>query len=147
MRRSFATVTAVVALGLGSALSACGSDGGDGGDGAAVKLSPAGERGQQIVKEQGCISCHTADGGKATGPTWKGLAGSTVTLDDGTEVVADDAYLRRSILQSRGQVVDGYANVMPVYKDEMTDAEVADVIAYLHDLAPAPTGSGSDGGS
>ncbi|MGN6694664.1 MAG: c-type cytochrome [Aquihabitans sp.] len=133
MRRPLIALTVAGARGLGALLSACGSDGGGGPE---VKLSAAGERGKQIAKEQGCISCHTADGGQGTGPTWQGLAGSTVTLDDGTEVTADDAYLRQAILQSRGQVVKGYANVMPVYDGELTDAEVADLIAYLHDLAP-----------
>jgi len=132
VRRSLIAVTVAVSLGLGALLAACGSDGG----GPEVKLSAAGERGRQVAKEQGCISCHSVDGGKGTGPTWQGLAGSTVTLDDGTEIVADDTYLREAILQSRGQVVDGYANVMPVYDGELSDAEVADLIAYLHDLAP-----------
>ncbi len=144
MRRSLVAVVVTASLGVGALLSACGSDGG----GTDVKLSAAGERGKQVAKEQGCISCHTADGGKGTGPTWQGLAGSTVTLQDGTEVVADDDYLRTAILQSRGQVVDGYANVMPVYDGEISDAELADLIAYLHDLAPADTGGeGSGSGS
>lgn len=133
MRRSLVAATVAASLALGALLAACGSDGGSGPD---VKLSAAGERGKQVAKEQGCISCHSADGAKGTGPTWEGLAGSTVTLDDGTEVTADDAYLREAILQSRGQVVEGYANVMPVYDGELSDAEVADLIAYLHDLAP-----------
>lgn len=144
MRRSLVAVAVTASLGVGALLSACGSDGGSSPD---VQLSAAGKRGQQVAKEQGCISCHTADGGKGTGPTWQGLAGSTVKLDDGTEVVADDAYLRQAILQSRGQVVEGYANVMPVYDGEISDAELADLIAYLHDLAPADTGEGGGSGS
>jgi cytochrome c oxidase subunit 2 len=133
VRRSLIALTIAASLGFGALLAACGSDGGGG---AEVKLSTAGERGKQVAKEQGCISCHSADGGKRTGPTWQGLAGSTVTLADGTEVTADDAYLRQAILQSRSQVVKGYANVMPVYDGELTDAQVDDLLAYLHDLAP-----------
>ena len=133
----------MVSLGLGAVLSACGGDS----EGAApVELSAAGERGQQVAKEQGCISCHTADGGKSTGPTWKGLAGSEVTLDDGTTVVADDTYLTEAILQSRGQVVKGYANVMPVYDGEISDAELADLLAYLHDLSPSDGETTTTGG-
>lgn len=143
-RRPLVVAAVAVSLALGAALSACGSDGSDG---AAAKLTPAGERGKTVAKEQGCISCHTADGAKSTGPTWKGLAGSTVTLEDGTKVTADDAYLRESILQPRGQVVEGYANIMPVYDGELTDAQVDDLIAYLHDLAPESTSDGSSSGS
>lgn len=141
MHRSLVAVSVAASLALGALLSGCGSDGG----GAEVKLSAAGERGKQVAKEQGCTSCHSADGAKGTGPTWEGLAGSTVKLDDGSEVVADDAYLREAILQSRGQVVDGYANVMPVYDGELSDAEVADLIAYLHDLAPDASSSTTTG--
>jgi cytochrome c oxidase subunit 2 len=142
VRRSFVIAAAAVAMCLGMVVSACGSDGGGGAD---VQLSAAGERGKTVAREQGCISCHTADGGRSTGPTWQGLAGSTVTLEDGTEVVADDAYLREAILQSRGQVVEGYANVMPVYEGELSDAELDDLIAYIEDLSPQEGGGGSGG--
>jgi len=112
-----------------------------------VELSAAGEQGKTVAKEQGCVNCHTPDGKKAIGPTWKGLAGSKVTLDDGTEVVADDAYLRNSILQPKAQVVDGYSSGMPIYDGELTDAELDALIAYLHDLAPADAAGGSGSGS
>lgn len=126
-----------MSLGLGGVLSACGGDSGS----PAPKLSAAGERGKTVAKEQGCTSCHTPDGGKSTGPTWKGLAGSQVELADGTTVTADDAYLTNAILESRHQVVKGFANIMPVYEGEISDAELADLLAYLHDLAPAATTS------
>lgn len=139
LRRSLVVATVAVSLGLGAVVTACGSDA----SGPEVELSAAGKQGQTIAKEQGCISCHTADGKKAIGPTWKGLAGSKVTLDDGTQVVADDAYLRTAILQPKTQIVDGYGSVMPIYDGELTDAELGALIAYLHDLAPADAAGGS----
>lgn len=129
-----------LALGSTSVLAGCSSDKGGSEE---VQLSAAGERGKQVAKEQGCISCHTADGSKSTGPTWKGLAGSEVELEDGTTVVADDAYLTQSILAPRTVVVDGYANIMPVYEGEVSPAELADLLAYLQDLAPSDA-TGSD---
>jgi len=131
-------------LAVGALLAACGSGSDAGGD---VELSAAGERGAVVAKEQGCISCHTADGSKSVGPTWKGLAGSQVELEDGTKLTADDDYLREAILFSRGQVVDGYANIMPVYDGELSEAEVADLLAYLHDLAPAAAADEGSAGS
>lgn len=122
---------AAVALVLGAALAACSSGGG----GSDVTLTPAGERGKQVAREQGCISCHTADGSKSTGPSWQGLYGKQVELEDGT-VTADDAYITQSILQPRSQVVKGYPNIMPVYDGEVTKAEIADLIAYIRDLSP-----------
>ncbi|MCB0971155.1 MAG: cytochrome c [Acidimicrobiales bacterium] len=121
---------APVAVALALALAACGSDGGE----ALPPLSPAGERGQTVASENGCTSCHTADGARSTGPTWRGLAGSEVELDDGETVVADEDYLRRAIVDARSEVVDGFANIMPVYDDVLTEAEVDDLLAYLHDL-------------
>lgn len=137
LRRSLVVATVAVSLGLGAVVTACGSDA----SGPEVELSAAGKQGQTIAKEQGCISCHTSDGSKSSGPTWKGLAGSTVTLEDGTKVTADDEYLRTAILAGRDEVVDGYANIMPVYKGIVSDEEVADIIAYLHDLSPESTES------
>jgi cytochrome c oxidase subunit 2 len=142
MRRSLAVVTIAASLGLGALASACGSDSG----GSPVQLSAAGEKGKTVAKEQGCTSCHTPDGKQSIGPTWQGLAGSTQTLDDGTEVTADDAYLRQSILQPKSQIVKGYPSSMPIYDGELTDAELDALIAYLHDLAPDEDGTATTGG-
>lgn len=140
MRRSRALVIAG-ALALAAAAGACSSD--DGGSAAPdVELSAAGERGEQVAKQQGCTSCHTTDGSSANAPTWLDLAGSEVELDDGTTVVADDDYLRTSIICSKTQVVDGYLDNMPIYEGEISAAELEDLLAYLHDLSslevPAP---------
>lgn len=133
-RRSLlASPFAVLALAavLTVAVVACGSGGG----GPAVKLSAAGKRGQTVAGNRGCVACHTSTGGRSTGPTWKGLAGSTVKLESGT-TTADDAYLRRSVTDPRTDVVAGYANIMQPYK--LTARELDDLIAYLHDLSPKP---------
>jgi len=115
----------------GGALSACG-DGGTAG--APDPTTAAGKRGLALAKDNGCQACHTANGKRSTGPSWKDLAGSKVKLSDGKTVVASDAYLARSITDPKAQVVDGYASIMP--KNSLTGSEVSDVIAYLHELAP-----------
>jgi cytochrome c oxidase subunit 2 len=98
-----------------------------------VKLSAAGERGKNVAEQRGCTACHTPSGGSSTGPTWKDLAGSTVELEDGT-TKADDDYLRRAITDPKAEVVKDYAAVMPAYAD-LTDRQLDDLIAYLHDLS------------
>jgi cytochrome c oxidase subunit 2 len=130
-------LTPAVVLGLSLVLSAgvlagCGDDGGSTAE--PVALSAAGERGARVASEQGCTSCHSTDGSRGTGPTWKDLAGSEVELDGGT-VIADDDYLRRAIVDPRSEVVRGYANIMPVYEGQMSDEELDDLIAYLRDLS------------
>jgi len=133
MRRRLLALVVSGSLAAGALMSACGSDGGTD-----VKLSVQGERGRTVAEEQGCTSCHTSDGSKGVGPSWKGMAGSKIELNDGSTVVADDEYLRAAILDGRSQVVKGYANIMPVYKGELSDSQVEDLIAFLNDLA-APT--------
>jgi cytochrome c1 len=114
-----------------TAIAGCSSDKGS----SSVTLSAAGTRGAKVAGNRGCVACHTADGSRSTGPTWQGVAGSKVTLTDGT-VTADDAYLRKSITDPRSQVVKGFPNIMQEYPS-LTEREISDLIAYLHDLAKA----------
>jgi cytochrome c oxidase subunit 2 len=102
-----------------------------GGDSEPV-LSAQAAQGKQIARDKACSSCHTATGAKSEGPSWKGLAGSTVLLADGTSVVADDAYLKQSITQPKAHIVQGYKTAMPT--TPMTEDDIAAVIAYIHAL-------------
>lgn len=87
------------------------------------------QRGLEVVRAQGCTACHSADGRDAIGPTWKGLHGSTVQLDDGSSVVADDEYLIRSIEEPDAQIREGFRANMP---QRSLDADELDaVLAYL----------------
>lgn len=65
-------------------------------------------RGEELWSSTGCVGCHSIDGSSGVGPTVKGLAGSTVTLDDGSTDTADDAYLARSITDPDAQIREGY---------------------------------------
>lgn len=96
---------------------------------------PDPHRGERAFKLKGCVSCHTTDGSKLVGPTWKGLFGSAVTvLADGreTQVTADEDYLRRSIHHPPKEVVKGFEPQMP--KADLKDSDVADLIAYIKSL-------------
>lgn len=94
------------------------------------------ERGKKWAENTGCISCHSLDGTKLVGPSWKGLYGETVTLADGTTVVADEAYLRTAILDPNAQITQGYpANVMPSnYNTLLTDDQINDLIEYIKSI-------------
>ena len=136
--RGAAVALAVVALPTGTLLAACGDDGGSDDAAPEVTLSAAGERGRVVAEANGCRACHSTDGARSMGPTWQGLAGSEVELDGGGTVVADAAYLEQAIRDPRSQVRAGFDNLMPVAYGDLTDDEVADLIAYLTDLAAAP---------
>src|SRR6476646_284805 len=79
--------------------------------GTTTSAAPAGDatKGKALYTSLGCIGCHSLDGSKGTGPTFKGLAGSKVALTNGQSVVADPAYLEKSIENADADVVQGYS--------------------------------------
>ncbi len=93
-------------------------------------------RGEIIAGSTGCLACHTVDGTSGSGPTWKGLAGSSRPLRSGETVTADDPYLANSIIDPGSQVVAGFDNIMPPdYGDTLSDREVEDLVEYIKSLA------------
>ncbi len=99
---------------------------------AAANQTPEG-LGKALTIKNGCIGCHSVDGTKMTGPTWFGLFGSKVELTDGTTVVADEAYITKSILEPKAQEVAGFSpTTMPAFT--LTEAEIANIIAYIKTL-------------
>lgn len=100
----------------------------------ASTASPA-ERGEKLANGTGCIACHSLDGTKLAGPTWKGLAGSQVKHTDGSTVTADDAYLVESIVDPALKIVEGYAPIMPAtYKDTLSDQQILDIVEFIKTL-------------
>ncbi len=92
-----------------------------------------------LLKNTGCIACHSLDGAKLVGPTFKGLYGKKNTvITDGKEVQmdVDDAYLIASIYDPGKDVVKGFnKGLMQSYRDKLTDAQVTLIIDYLKTLA------------
>lgn len=97
------------------------------------EMTPA-EKGQALVQEQGCQGCHSLDGSTLVGPTWLGLYGSERNLEDGSTVVADESYLRTSILEPNVQIVAGYPGIMPPYQSVFSDEDVDAIIEYIKTL-------------
>jgi cytochrome c oxidase subunit 2 len=98
---------------------------------AELAKTPEGQ-GQRLVAENGCIGCHSLDGSPKSGPTWFGLYGSDVPLEDGSVMVADDAFIAESILNPSATVVEGYQVQMQPYN--FTDEQIANIIAYIMTL-------------
>jgi len=89
--------------------------------------------GEQLFKDSACITCHTEDG-KGRGPSLVNVAGNPVKLTNGQTVIADDNYLRESILNSQAKVVEGYQPVMPAFQGMLSEDQVMGLIAYIKSL-------------
>jgi cytochrome c551/c552 len=100
-------------------------------------LAPQAARGQRLVEQKGCLACHSTDGSRSQGPTWKGAAGSQVKLTDGATVTADAAYLRRSILDPDAQTVAGFPAALMAARippGTVTEEEASAIVAYIETL-------------
>lgn len=93
----------------------------------------------KIVYAKRCATCHSIDGIKNTGPTWKGAWGADVPIAAGGTVKYDENYARESILNPSAKVHAGYANQMPSFAGQLSETEILGVIAYLRDLAGKTT--------
>ena len=91
--------------------------------------------GAKVHKEKGCATCHSLDGTSGTGPSWKDVFGSERKFTDGTSVVADENYIRDSILNPGHHVVAGYDNVMPTFQGSIKDPEITGVIEFLKSIS------------
>src|SRR5258708_31026287 len=96
----------------------------------AISLAAEGE---QLFQASGCSACHV-DEGKGVGPSLVGLYGSQVALDDSSSALADDTYLHESILDPNRKIVAGYHGIMPTYRDQLTEDQVVQLIAYIKSL-------------
>lgn len=127
------TVAAFLVVALAT-LAACRARG-DGQD--RPELTGAAAAGERIVSERGCLSCHTTTGRAGTGPTWKGLAGSAVMLEDGRTVTADAEYLRRAVLDPDADTVAGFPPGLmssSVPKGSISEQDAAAIVAYIETL-------------
>lgn len=98
--------------------------------------APVTEGGRELAKTLGCLGCHSTDGSKGVGPTFKGLYGKQVTVvTDGREhaVTADEDYLRRSLRRPQADLVKGYPAAMPSFA-ELEEARMRLLIDYLKGL-------------
>lgn len=86
--------------------------------------------GARLFERYRCGSCHKPDG-SGTGPKLAGIFGKDVPLAGGGMILADEQYLRDSILDPRKHIVAGYQSLMPSFGDDLNEAAVMQLIAYL----------------
>ncbi|HEY3571806.1 MAG TPA: c-type cytochrome, partial [Thermoanaerobaculia bacterium] len=104
------------------------------------------EVGAELFNTLACVTCHRAAPGVTQRcPKLEGVYGSQVKLSDGRTVVADDNYIRESILNPTAKIVAGYDPVMPTFQGQVTEEQLTQLIAYVRSLGPE--GSSTAGGS
>lgn len=99
----------------------------------AFDLSPTAAAGQAVSRESGCASCHGSNGQGGLASPFVGLVGSEIELDDGSTVVADEAFVRAAIVDPDVQIAADTRLPMP--SNSLSDDEVDQVVAYIFELA------------
>ncbi len=93
------------------------------------------ERGFVLFREHGCMGCHSA-ASSVHAPELSGLIGRHVRLSDGSNIVADETYIRDSIIEPQKAVVAGYEPIMPSFKDQLDEDQITSIIEYIRSLNP-----------
>ena len=95
---------------------------------------PSADIGGDLVLAYGCLACHSTDGSALVGPTWLGLYGTQEALEDGTQVMVDDEYIKESIQDPNAKITAGFtAGLMPPTLG-VKDEEIPHIIEYLKSL-------------
>ena len=89
--------------------------------------------GEELFTERACATCHRPDSA-ARAPSLQGLVGRKVLLQDGRTVMADEAYVRESILLPQAKIVAGYQPIMPTFKGQLDEEDLIQLIAYIKGL-------------
>src|ERR1051326_3473279 len=93
------------------------------------KKTPA-DWGKIQYETKGCNSCHTLDGSKSKGPSWKGIFGKMEKLNNGSTVLVDEGYVRESMLSPQAKVVAGFEPIMPTFQGLLKPNQIDGLIAF-----------------
>jgi cytochrome c oxidase subunit 2 len=91
-------------------------------------------RGRDVAVRRSCTSCHPIGSQPGIGPSWAGLYNSWVDLQGGGRVLADEAYLTRSMMEPNSDITLGFKPVMPLYAGVIDAAETAALVEYIKSL-------------
>lgn len=91
-------------------------------------------KGEEAFQRNGCYACHSITGTVLVGPSLLGVYGHEQPLDDGTVVVADDDYIRESIVEPQAKIVKGFPGTMPKYGELLGEEDVTALVEYVKSL-------------
>jgi cytochrome c oxidase subunit 2 len=91
------------------------------------------QSGEKLYRDLGCSGCHTGQS-VVRAPPLEGIFGKPVPLQGGDVVVADEAYIRDSILFPARQITAGYTNLMPSFQGRVSEEELLELVSYIKSL-------------
>ena len=98
-----------------------------------------GAAGKLLTEQKGCIACHSADGTKIVGPSYKGIFGHKITVESNgkeREITVNEEYIKKSILEPDADIVKGFTKgSMISYKGQLNDQEIDEIIEYIKTLS------------
>ena len=97
------------------------------------KKTPA-DWGRVQYETKGCNSCHTLEGTNSKGHSWKGIWGKTETLNNGSKVLVDEAYVRESMMYPQAKIVNGFEPIMPSFQGLLKENQIKGLIAFIQSL-------------
>jgi len=97
--------------------------------------------GSKLFAQHACNTCHRPDS-LARGPNLEGLFGKPVTLQDGRTVVADESYIRESIVTPNAKLVAGFQPIMPTFQGLIAEEGLLQLVAYVKSLSKVPPSPG-----
>ena len=97
--------------------------------------------GAKLFTQFACNTCHAA-GDTQRGPVLNGLFGSRVALANGETVVADNAYIRESILNPQAKIVAGFTPLMPTFQGQVSEEQLLALTEYIKSLPPGKSAPG-----
>ncbi len=99
-----------------------------------VQKMPLKELGRLVWENKGCATCHSIDGARGQGPSWKGIWNQKHRGTDGKEYLVDADYIRQSILMPQAMIVQGYEPIMPTYQGLLREREILAVIEFIKEV-------------
>ncbi len=96
-----------------------------------TRSMPLQELGALIYESRGCNTCHSTDGTRGQGPSFKGIYGRDELMSDGRAVRVDENYIRQSILDPQAKIVAGFEPIMPTFQGLLREREINALIEFI----------------
>jgi len=93
--------------------------------------------GEKLFTSLACTTCHVGNG-TGRGPSLNGVFGAKVLFADGSMAIADESYIRESILLPKAKIVAGFQPVMPTFQGLVTEEQIQNLTAYIKSLKSQP---------